>query len=63
MLLRGMFSQEIGPRQQHVMAQQVHAACPAFAHLAAIVARAQFGQHMAAGGIVVEPAGMDGFLI
>src|SRR5690606_37115577 len=62
-LLMGLFSQEIGSRQQHVMAKDFPAPGPAFAHAAAIVARAQLGQDMAAGRIVIEPAGMDALLV
>src|SRR5579883_1539102 len=59
----GLFSQEIGPRQQHVMAQDRHASGPAFPHGRAIVARPQLGQDMTRGGIVVEPAGMELILV
>src|SRR6185312_10350618 len=58
-LLSGLFSQEIGPRQQHVMAEDLHAPGPAFPHGRAVMARPQLGQDMSRGGIVVEPAGME----
>src|SRR5665213_4395500 len=58
--LSRLFSQEIGPRQQHVMTENRPAPRPAIAHLRTVMAGPQLGQDMAGSGIVGKPAGMDG---